>query len=145
MDKKNNYYDIIKSLIAKYKKIILYLVFGVTTTIINILIYALFAKLFNINFVVSNIIAWIVAVSFAFITNKFYVFESKSKDKSIVIKESISFIIARLLSLLFDMIFMYVGIVLLKQNDIVIKIISNILVIIINFILSKYIVFKKVN
>jgi putative flippase GtrA len=145
MNKKLNYYNIIKSLIIKYKSIISYLVFGVTTTIINILIYALFAKIFNVYFVVSNIIAWIVAVSFAFITNKLYVFESKSKDRRVVIKESISFIIARLLSLLFDMIFMYVGIVLLKQNDIVIKIISNVLVIIINYVLSRYMVFKKVN
>ena len=70
----------IKELLKKYKFIILYGIFGVLTTIINIVTYALCYDMFNISNVVSNIIAWVLSVLFAFITNKIWVFESKCFD-----------------------------------------------------------------
>ena len=65
------------TLFAKYKQTILYLIFGVLSTIVNILTYAFCTRNLNIEFLISNWIAWIVAVLFAYITNKFFVFESK--------------------------------------------------------------------
>lgn len=133
----------ILQLLKKYRVIILYLVFGVLTTLINIATYTFLTKVFNINYLISNIIAWILSVIFAYITNKLYVFESKSFKKSILLKEILSFFAARLFSLGVDMSFMYITIGLLKYNDILMKVLSNIIVIILNYVFSKFIIFKK--
>ena len=133
----------ILQLIKKYKSIILYLVFGALTTLINIATYAIFAKVLNINYLISNVIAWILAVIVAYITNKLYVFESKSFEKNVLVKEVISFFIARLFSLGVDMLFMYITVGIFGYNDVIMKIFSNIIVIILNYIFSKFIIFKK--
>lgn len=133
----------IYELIKKYKSVILYLIFGVLTTIINILTYALLTKIFNINYLISNVIAWLFAVIFAYITNKLYVFESKSFEKRVLIKEIISFLLARLFSLGFDMLFMYITVGIFSFNDMFMKILSNIVVVILNYVFSKFIIFKK--
>lgn len=127
----------------KNKIFILYLFFGGVTTLVNILTYALFAKVLSTDYMVSNIIAWITGVSVAYFTNKIYVFESKSVRKSALLRELTTFFIARLLTLLIDMFVMYIGISIFKFNDIIIKIIANIIVIFSNYFLSKYIIFKS--
>ena len=126
------------------KEMWLYLIFGGLTTLINILTYTFLQRAFNIDYMVSNIIAWIISVLFAFVTNKLYVFESKEIKREVLLKEFFSFILARILSLGIDMGIMYVGISILKINDIVIKILSNIVVIVVNYFLSKFLIFKKV-
>ena len=133
----------IKELLKKYKFIILYGIFGVLTTIINIVIYALCYDMFNISNVVSNIIAWILSVLFAFITNKIWVFESKCFDYKIFIKELWNFIVCRLATGALDLGIMYVGVDLLKGPALILKIASNIIVIILNYVMSKLFVFKK--
>lgn len=127
----------------KYKEGILYLIFGGLTTVLNIVSYTLLANLLNINYMVSNVIAWILSVIFAYVTNKIYVFESKTNTKSELIKEITSFFIARILSLLLDMAVMFIGISLLGINDVVIKILSNVFVIIANYFMSKIFIFKN--
>ncbi len=133
----------IKKLLKKYKFIILYGIFGVLTTIINIVTYALCYDMFNISNVVSNIIAWILSVLFAFITNKIWVFESKCFDFKIFIKELWNFIVCRLATGALDLGIMYVGVDLLKGPALILKIASNIIVIILNYVMSKLFVFKK--
>ena len=133
----------IKELLKKYKFIILYGIFGILTTIINIVTYALCYDMFNISNVVSNIIAWILSVLFAFITNKIWVFESKSFDFKIFIKELWNFIVCRLATGALDLGIMYVGVDLLKGPALILKIASNIIVIILNYVMSKLFVFKK--
>lgn len=133
----------IKELLKKYKFIILYGIFGVLTTIINIVTYALCYDVFNISNVVSNIIAWILSVLFAFITNKIWVFESKCFDYKIFIKELWNFIVCRLATGALDLGIMYVGVDLLKGPALILKIASNIIVIILNYVMSKLFVFKK--
>ena len=133
----------IKELLKKYKFIILYGIFGILTTIINIVTYALCYEMFNISNVVSNIIAWILSVLFAFITNKIWVFESKSFDFKIFIKELWNFIVCRLATGALDLGIMYVGVDLLKGPALILKIASNIIVIILNYVMSKLFVFKK--
>lgn len=133
----------IKKLLKKYKFIILYGIFGVLTTIINIVTYALCYDMFNISNVVSNIIAWVLSVLFAFITNKIWVFESKCFDFKIFIKELWNFIVCRLATGALDLGIMYVGVDLLKGPALILKIASNIIVIILNYVMSKLFVFKK--
>lgn len=126
----------------KYKEVLLYLLFGGLTTIVNILTFYIFRKL-NVELYISNIIAWIISVLFAFITNKLFVFESKNKTKKENIKEITSFFGFRLLSLVFDMGAMFLLINILKINDLLSKIFANILVVILNYIFSKLFIFKK--
>ncbi len=131
----------------KYREVLLYLFFGGCTTLINILAFALFIRIMHINpdfdTYISNSIAWFISVLFAFVTNKIFVFESKGKSKKDTIRESISFFAFRLLSLVFDMGFMYLLIDILSVNEIISKVISNVLVVIINYVFSKVFIFKK--
>ncbi|MDF2865568.1 MAG: gtcA [Clostridia bacterium] len=129
--------------IKKNKEVLLYLVFGILTTLINIVTYGLMKNLLNIDYMVSNVIAWCLAVAFAYVTNRIYVFNSKKNNKTDIIKEIILFVSVRLSSLAIDIVIMYVGVSLLQVNDMLIKIIANIIVIIINYIMSKKIVFKN--
>ena len=131
------------ALFAKYKQTILYLIFGVLSTIVNILTYTFCTRNLNIEFLISNWIAWIVAVLFAYITNKFFVFESKEINIKFLIKELSSFVSCRLLSGIIEMILMYTMISLMSLNDFIVKIITNVVVVILNFIFSKLIIFKN--
>ena len=126
----------------KYREVLLYLVFGALTTLINIIAFYVFRKL-SIEIYTSNIIAWLLSVLFAFITNKLFVFESKNKNTKENIKEAVSFFSFRILSLIFDMVFMYLMIQIIKANEMLSKVISNVLVIILNYIFSKLFIFKK--
>lgn len=123
------------------KETFLYLIFGILTTIINIVSFFLFNKLFS--YKLSNTIAFILAIVFAYVTNKVYVFESKKEEKTEIIKEFIFFIGSRLFTFVLDMILMVLFIEALFMNVLISKIIANVFVIILNYILSKKLVFKK--
>ena len=143
--------DKINNLIKKFlnKETISYLIFGVLTTIINIVVFwfaereLAFIMSEDAASLVGNVIAWVISVAFAFVTNKLFVFESKSMAFKVVMAELTGFIIARLLSLAFDEGFMFVAIVLLGMNSLLAKIISNVFVVIINYVLSKFFIFKN--
>ena len=132
-----------KALLEKYRGLILYAVFGALTTAINIAVYALCYRVLRFPNVPSNVIAWILAVLFAFVTNKLYVFESKSLERGTVARELASFVGARLATGLLDLAVMFVGVDLLHGPDLVFKVGSNVIVIILNYVLSKLIVFRK--
>ena len=127
----------------KYKGPILYILFGGITTFINIITYHISYNILNIENVPSTVIAWIFSVIFAFITNKIWVFESKTWEKSVAIKELVSFVSVRLLTGLVDVAIMYIGVDLLNYNGILMKIISNLFVLVSNYIGSKLFIFKK--
>ena len=126
----------------KYREVLLYLLFGGLTTIVNIVTFYV-VRQFEIEMQISNIIAWILSVLFAFITNKLFVFESKNKTFGENIKECISFFGFRVLSLFFDMGCMHILIEMLKVGELISKILANILVIILNYIFSKLFIFKS--
>lgn len=130
-----------KELFIKYKEVIMYLIFGVLTTLVNIITYYISTKIFLIDYQISNIIAWIISVTFAFVTNKLYVFESKTNDK--ILKEIISFYSLRLFSLGIDIFTMYIMVSILSIDDLIAKVVANVIVIVINYITSKLITFKK--
>ena len=130
-------------ILKKYNSLILYAVFGVCTTVINISAYYLFYNVLEIENVPSNIVAWFLAVLFAFITNKLFVFKSKSMVFKTLIKESTSFFACRLLTGVLDVVIMYFAVDVFLQNSTLWKIVSNIIVIILNYIVSKLFVFNK--
>lgn len=123
----------------------MYLIFGVLTTVISLIVYYLLTfTILDANnpllLQIANIISWVGGVLFAYFTNRKYVFESKNTNK---VKEFTSFVGARVATLVLDMLIMGVGVTWLAFNDKVMKLISQILVIVGNYILSKLIVFKK--
>ena len=137
------------SLYNKYKKIINYLIFGILTTIVNLIVkYLLLFTIFDpqdsIQLQIAIVVSWIAAVIFAYFTNRKYVFESINKNK---LKEFISFVLARLSTLLIEMAIMWFFVTLLKLNSdlwvIIFTIIAQIVVVVSNYIFSKLFVFKK--
>ena len=133
----------IKKLINK--KTILYVIFGVLTTIVNLIAYYLFSNIININYLISNAIAWIISVVFAYITNKFFVFNSSYINKDVIIEEFIKFMNCRLIYGLSEVVLLFLFVDLLLMNDIVAKLIIGVLVALINFIFSKVFIFKGVD
>ena len=133
----------IAELLRKYKEMILYLVVGGLTTLINVVAYWIFAHPVSLDTVISTVLAWFLSVLFAFFANKIIVFESKSYEKKLFIKEIILFFISRALTGALDVAIMYVTVDLLLFNDIVMKIISNVIIIILNYVISKFLVFGK--
>lgn len=135
----------IKKMYTKYKEIINYLIFGVLTTVISLIVYyGLTFTIINpdnaLMLQVANIISWIAGVLFAYFTNRKYVFESKNTNK---VKEFISFVGARVTTLILDMAVMGIGVTILHGNDKIMKLISQVLVIVGNYVLSKVFVFRK--
>ena len=124
---------------------ITYIIAGVLTTAINYLVYFLTRLVFPGDFgtVIANAVAWTAAVIFAFVVNKVFVFDSPSWRLKTLVREFFPFIAARLLSLGFDMLFMYVTVELLHWNEPLMKVVSNVFVLLMNYIASKFIIFKK--
>ena len=133
----------------KLKKMLLnretisYLIFGVLTTIIDIAAYVIFSKLFGINYLIANMMSWTIAVIFAFVTNKIYVFNSRNYSIKTLLDEIPSFVSARLITLIFSLVFIYMCVVLFGINDVVSKVASNVFVVILNYILSKFFIFSE--
>jgi putative flippase GtrA len=132
-----------RNLYKRYKEMILYIVFGVLTTAVNYGVYFLFAHPVGFSVAVSNIIAWLAGVLFAFVTNKLLVFESKSLSARVFLWEFLSFVACRLFSGLLDTGIMVVCVDYLHYNDMIIKILSNVIVVIINYVFSKFFIFTK--
>ncbi len=131
----------IKALIEKNKEIILYLVFGVLTTAVNYISYLLLAPFFT-KTVIPTVIAWILSVIFAYVTNRIFVFCSDAKGEEII-REIIAFFGARVFSGVLDVAIMWLFADTLCFNDKLIKILSNVIVVILNYIAGKWFVFRK--
>ena len=131
-------------LYLKYIEIWNYLICGGISTIVNIAAYAIAEKVWKWNnVIVSTLFAWILGVIVAYILNKVIVFETKNLTKKELLKEIWSFFMFRVFSGVLDIVFMKVTVDILKWNDILMKVISNIIVIVLNYIFSKLFIFKK--
>lgn len=130
-------------LYLKYKEVILYLIFGGLTTLINIISYTVCAHTFHMDTVESTSVAWVISVIFAYVSNKIFVFESKTSTFAALAKECISFIGCRLATGIMDIVIMYLSVDILHFNDIIMKILSNVLVVILNYLFSKLFIFSK--
>ena len=137
--------NLINKLIEKFftREVISYLIFGVLTTVVNFVFYWLFTEVFAVYYITSNVIAWVFAVVFAYITNKLFVFESKSWEPAIVFKEVISFGAARIISLLFETGFLALTGEIIGVPELIAKVIAAVFVVIINYVASKLFIFKK--
>lgn len=148
MNKKENHdMEKIKKLFKQYEEIIRYLIVGVLTTVVSLATYFICVHTFldatnGVEIQIANIISWVFAVAFAYITNRIFVFKSKSKN---YVKEITSFCASRILTLLMDMAIMFVFVTLLKGSDTIGKLISQVVVTIANYIFSKLFVFRKKN
>lgn len=143
MEAKNKILDRMCVLRRKYKSVIFYITFGVLTTIINLVLYWLFYDVLKVSNILSNIIAWFGAISVAFLTNKNLVFGSSSWERKTVLREFAKFIVARLATGGVDLLFMFVTVDLLGWNGLIMKMLANVIVIILNYILSRLVVFKN--
>lgn len=133
----------IRSLIEKYWDILIYLVFGVLTTVVNYAVYLPVYNFCGISAAVSNMIAWIVAVVFAFLTNKPFVFHSHDWSVKTVVPELIKFVSCRLASGVMETVILFLAVDLMAWNGNVWKLITQVLVIIINYVGSKLLVFRN--
>ncbi len=129
-------------MLKKYKEVIMYLLFGGLTTVINIAVYNLLYYAAHIGNVPSNIIAWIISVLFAYVTNRLWVFESKNGS---VIKEAASFFGCRSLTGLLDVAVMFLAVDILKLPAGIMKLVSNVIVIVLNYVASKLWIFGRQN
>lgn len=141
---KNLNFKVIKGLYFEYKEVINYLVFGGLSTVVNFVSYFIFARIVSIEEVTSSGLSWFCAVLFAYITNKLFVFESKTNNKKDFFKEIVYFFACRVLSgILCDVGTFALMINVFGINDIIAKIVTQIMVIILNYVFSKVIIFKK--
>ena len=135
----------LKELYLKYKEIINYLIVGGLTTVVSLAVYygCVFTFLDpkdGVQLQAANIISWIAAVTFAYFTNRIFVFESKNKN---MLKEAVAFYIARLSTLAMDMGIMFVSVTLLGANDKIMKLVVQVVVTVANYLFSKLFVFRK--
>ncbi len=126
----------------RMREVLSYLFFGVCTTLVNLLSFWILDKV-GVNPYVNNTIAWILSVLFAYITNKFFVFEQKNTKGKTLLFEMGTFFLARIFSYFVDMLGLYVFFGLLLWNKMAVKILMNIVVIILNYLASKWIIFRK--
>lgn len=121
-------------------EILTYIIFGLLTTVVNIAIFLFFTDVLKINYIISNIIAWFLSVLFAYITNRIWVFESINDN---IIKELSLFYVGRVFSGVVDTLLLYILISIFSVGVFTSKIIVQVLVVILNYVISKVIVFKE--
>ena len=129
----------IKDRSKKHRELIVYLICGFLTFVVSMVVYALLSEIFRINVLVANIITWIIAVYFAFSVNRKFVFKSNGNFTS----ELIQFYLGRVVTLVVEQAMLYIFIIRLMFNNMTIKSIAQVVIIILNYIISKFIVFKK--
>lgn len=132
----------IKALWAKYREGIMYLFFGGCTTLVNFVVYWFFTRPVDVGTVWASVLGWVLSVLFAYVTNRKWVFESMAKGVQAVVSEMAKFFAGRGATGVMDVAIMFVTVDLLGAPDMVMKILSNVLVIILNYFISKLVVFK---
>ena len=144
----------IKAFVKEHRQGVLYLVFGALTTLVSILSFALFnALLGDDKYLVSNLISWVIAVFFAFFTNKHIVFLSRSNDRKTLLSEGGKFLGARAISLGLEELILWLMLDVFRMENLLVlgivtgeliaKIIATAVVVAVNYFLSKFIIFKK--
>ena len=130
-------------MLKKHKAFLIYLFLGGCTTLVNVVVYYLCAHPLRLSTVVSTAIAWLLSVAFAYVTNKVWVFESRSWRGRLVLREGLSFLVCRAATGVFDCGFMVVMVDVLGFNDLCFKIVSNVIVVLANFFASKFLIFRR--
>lgn len=133
----------IKNLVQKHWDILSYLFFGGLTTVVNYVVYLPCYHWFGFSAAASNAIAWVAAVAFAYLTNKPFVFKNHDWTAKAVLPELAKFVSCRVGSGLLETAILFVCVDLLQWNGTIWKLITSVLVVVINYVASKLLVFKK--
>lgn len=134
--------SLLKDFYNNHQEVILYLFFGGLTFCISITSYSLLCVVFRWNELISNIFSWIAAVSFAYITNRIWVFKTNAQSFHEIISEISSFVGGRIATLIIEELILFIFIILLKFDKIAVKMVAQVVVIALNYIISKILVFK---
>ena len=127
----------------KYKEPLLYLFFGGLTFFLSIGLYWLFAHPLGLSPLVANALSWVLCVAFAYVTNRTWVFKEKAHDSRGIVREAASFVAGRLATLGLEELILWLGISVLGISDIAVKVVAQVLVIVGNYFISKFLVFRK--
>lgn len=130
-------------LLKKYEEVISYLFFGGLTTLVNYIVYLPCYNILHLSGALSNAIAWVVAVAFAYLTNKPFVFKSHDWSAKTVVPELTKFVGCRVGSGLAETVIIFVLVDCLNWNGNIIKLLTSVLVVILNYVASKLLVFRK--
>ncbi len=131
----------IKDLLIKYKSIIIYLIVGGLTTLVNFVVYYFDLLVLDMPYKLNICVAWVAAVIFAYFPNKYIVFESKGEGKGL--GEFVKFVGSRISTLLFELVAMFLFIDIIGVKEIIAKVVVAVFVVVLNYVLSKLIVFRK--
>lgn len=142
-ESKNINIEQVVDLFKKYKEQISYLFFGGCTTLVNIVVYYLATRVFGIGILWSTTLGWVFSVTFAYVTNKIWVFESKTNGITGLLKEAFHFYLCRGATYFVDLAAMELFVEVFMLPDMLIKIIANVVIILLNYILSKVFIFRK--
>lgn len=112
-------------------------------TVVNFVVYFACTSIFDLNYLVANALSWAAAVAFAYVTNRTWVFKSKVHGFSSIIREMSTFVGCRLLSGVMDMAIMFISVDMIGISDAVAKFITQVVVVILNYVFSKLIIFRK--
>lgn len=132
-----------KEFIRRNRHMILYVVFGALTTAVNIVSYWLMTRFLHVSVEISTAAAWVLSVLFAYVTNRTWVFESHASGFAQIGKEIVSFFLSRLSTGLLDWVIMFIFVTKMTLPDMPVKLASNVIVIVLNYILSRFLVFRN--
>ena len=133
----------LRALIEKYYDILSYLFFGILTTAVNYVVYLPCYNLWGLSGTASNVIAWVFAVAFAYLTNKPFVFKSHDWSAGTVVPELTKFVGCRLGSGVLETLIILVTVDILGWNGNVMKLLTAVIVVVLNYIASKLLIFRK--
>ena len=133
----------IKALCLKHKEVLLYLIFGGLTTVVSMVTFWLAYNVLGIHELIANIISWICAVGFAYFSNAKWVFESKPTTAQERLREIVSFFTGRLATLGVEELLILVFATWLGFNGLIVKLVAQVVVVILNYVISKFFIFKK--
>ena len=125
------------------KEILSYLIFGGLTFLVSVTSYAIFDTVLSMNELIANVLSWILAVSFAYVTNKKWVFDAPTNTKKELLKQISAFFGGRVATLLVEEFILLIFVTLLKFPSIPVKVVAQIIVIVLNYIISKWFIFKN--
>jgi putative flippase GtrA len=126
-----------------HRELVLYIIFGVATTLVNYLVYFPLYNWFGLSGALSNALSWVVAVAFANLTNKPFVFQSNDWSAKTVFRELLKFVGCRVGSGAIETFLIFLTVDCLHWNGNVLKILTSVIVVILNYIASKWLVFRK--
>jgi len=135
--------EVKKDEVKKQSELISYAIFGVATTVVSMVVYGVCNSVFEMHYLISNIVSWVIAVAFAYITNKMFVFKTRGMGFAQLKREITLFVSARLASLGIEELGLFILIGLIGWGEILAKLVMQVVVIVLNYIFSKLVIFKK--